>query len=317
MPRSIDRNPRASGGIGAQYDGSVHACVRSDRVAASRRFARRPHGLRWPATVTLASTRPRLLVDARKRCHRRHDIDMGSKRFHIPISCHGSGTLGCPVAPRLVPRSTARAPRVHDESCFQDHPDLRGGVIPLPRSTLGFLSDVLPRLRSSPRVLEFKGYSPERACFSATVFTPSTGLHTSHGCSRPPGIDRADLAADFAAAPLTLLPYRTGRCWSLRVSIGRPARSSAPCGAGHFSPSGFFPFCRDRCHVIADVWRASRLVSRCYRPDTLLRPSAPFASPGVRSALPPRRYPLRQVRCARLREPCGSGALRSWLSGHW
>jgi hypothetical protein len=81
-------------------------------------------------------------------------------------------------------------------------------------------------LPSSLRVLESKGSSPERACFSAMVFRPSTGQHTSLGCSRPPGIDRSDLAADFAAAPLSLLPYRAGRCWSLRVSIGRPAMRS-------------------------------------------------------------------------------------------
>jgi hypothetical protein len=106
------QKPEGFCGIGAQYDGSVHACVRPNRVAAIRRFARRPHGLRWPATATVASAHLRLLDGSRLRCHCRHDIDMIPKRLRIPVSRPGSGTRGCPLAPRLVPRSIARAPRV-------------------------------------------------------------------------------------------------------------------------------------------------------------------------------------------------------------
>jgi len=139
----------------------------------------------------------------------------------------GSSFAGCRAMPGCPGRlsETRRFPR----SC----PIRRVAARQLALATATSVHARLPRsscchaLRSSLRVLESKGSSPERACFSAMVFRPSTGPHTSLGCSRPPGIDRSDLAAGFAAAPLSLLPYRAGRCWSLRVSIGRPARRSA------------------------------------------------------------------------------------------
>jgi len=81
----------------------------------------------------------------------------------------------------------------------------------------------------------FSGHPPYR--------TPLMGVPAFQG------LTGSTLQRISPPAPLSLLPYRAGRCWSLRVSIGRPARSSSPCGGGNFSPSGFFPFCHKRLPI--------------------------------------------------------------------
>lgn len=94
---------------------------------------------------------------------------------------------------------------------------------------------VVPALAGRPVVPPLSG----RSCADGSVPVVARRF-----VPRPSGIDRCDLAADFAAAPLSLLPYRAGRCWSLRVSIDRPAMVLALCSAASVSPSGFLPFCR-------------------------------------------------------------------------
>lgn len=67
-----------------------------------------------------------------------------------------------------------------------------------------------------------QGFKPRTSACRGTGFTPLTVSRTSLGFSRPPGIDRSDLAADFAAAPLSLLPCRAGRAGASGY-LDRPA----------------------------------------------------------------------------------------------
>lgn len=105
---------------------------------------------------------------------------------------------------------------------------LRGSAIPADADAIvqaclatGLLRTTATLHARLPKHAGIQGFQPRTGAPAGAVFRPLAARCTSLGCSRPPGIDRFDLAADFAAAPLSLLPYRAGRCWSLRVSIGR------------------------------------------------------------------------------------------------
>lgn len=94
--------------------------------------------------------------------------------------------------------------------------------------------------------LGFQGCSREPVRISGALFKRLPDSHLSWP-SIPPGFDSDDLGLDFATPPLTLLPYRAGRCWSLRVSIdlhcGRGGASNrSPSSVPSASPSwAFYP----------------------------------------------------------------------------
>lgn len=154
-----------------------------------RRFARRPHGLRWLAAAVRVPV-----------------------HFRLPIG------VGNAVATGISATASVHVPS--SLSCCHDG-DHRLSC---------WNSRVLAQNERAPRRW-FSGHPPYR--------TPLMGVPAFQG------LTGSTLQRISPPAPLSLLPYRSGRCWSLRVSIGRPARSSSPRGGGNFSPSGFFPFCHN------------------------------------------------------------------------
>lgn len=311
------RKPEGFCGIGAQYDGSVHACVRSGRVAASRRFARRPHGLRWPATATLASARPRLLVGARKRCHCRHDIGLTSKHLRISLPAMGlvrSVARSCLASfPGLSPGRRVFTVK----SCFQDHPDHGAASYHClgPRSassqTCCHGCDRHLACWNSRVIAQNERASRRRVSHHPPVCTPLLGVPALQGLTGP--------TLQRISPPLPSRSCRTARAvagasGSLSVVLRGRRHLAAPATS---RPRAFFPSVATAATSLLTsggrlVWFRAAIgrTHCCVCPRLSLHRGY-----GARCRLAA--IPFDKSAAHDSESLAAWGALRSWLSGHW
>lgn len=101
------------------------------------------------------------------------------------------------------------------------------GFTPLPLSLLQASRFHVATAAIDLPLAGIQGFKPRTSACCGAGFTPLPVPRTSLGFSCPPGIDRPDLAADFAAAPLSLLPCRAGRAGASGY-LDRPAARQTP-----------------------------------------------------------------------------------------
>jgi len=221
-----------------------------------------------PSAATMAQVlRPQLPRSADRRLSPIFEHAQGSFALfafsccHLPGLFHPGATLGVlpsEVCPGSQPDTFRLALPCFPFTVRTDLAIVFVGVPPVERpatlrrlvvSRLAGHVRVFTRLPTGPvclHTLGFQGCSREPVRFSGALFKRLPDSHLSW-LSFPPGFDSDDLGLDFANPPLTLLPYRAGRCWSLRVSIGLHcgrggASNRSPSSVPSASPSwAFYP----------------------------------------------------------------------------